>query len=238
MFSYDADSGEIFLYDEIGPPWWGLIDAAAVLEALKAIGKKTAHVRLNTPGGSVDEGIAIYNLLVEHKAGVITYVDSLAASMGSYIFQAGSERIISENAMVMIHDPWTIALGNATELRKAADVTEKYGQRMVPAYAKRSGKTDEEIIAVMTEESWYTGKEAVEAGFADRIADGNEIEPVTSGLHRIAMKIPESLKGRGVDRKVGSLSVHQSFPNRIAGRKEASRMSVAQARIYASKALA
>ena len=210
MFNFDSATGEIFIHDEIGPAWWGLIDAGAVMLALKEIGNKIAHVHLNTPGGSVDEGIAIYNALVQHKAGVVTYVDSLAASMGSYLLQAGTERIVAANSMVMIHDPWTIAFGNATELRKSADVLEKYAARMLPDYARRSGKTEEEVTAIMAEETWYTGREAVDAGFADTLTDASEVAAMVSGLHRIARKVPESIMP-GHERKAGD---RHSFPNR------------------------
>jgi ATP-dependent Clp protease protease subunit len=193
MFSFDADLGEIRIYDEIGPAWWGLIDADMVIDALGKMEGKHATIRINTPGGSVDEGIAIYNAMKRHKGGVTTIVDSLAASMGSYLLQAGDKRIAASNAMVMIHDPWTIAYGNAAELRKNADVLDKYAARMLPDYAARSGKTEEEVIAIMAEESWYAGQEIVDAGWADEIGSESDEEPVTAGLHRMAKHAPASL---------------------------------------------
>lgn len=196
MFSFDTTSGELWIYDEIGPAWWGLIDAASVLDALAQMKDKHVTVRLNTPGGSVDEGIAIYNALRSHKAGVTTVVDSLAASMGSYILQAGERRIVAGNAMVMVHDPWSIAIGNAAEFRKSADVLDKYAARMVPDYAKRAGKTDDEIKQIMADEGWYTGQEAVDEGFADEVAESSDVEPVVAGLRHIAKHVPQSLAGR------------------------------------------
>lgn len=208
MFSYDLDSSEINIYDELGPAWWGLIDAQTVTNALDQMKGKHVTVRLNTPGGSVDEGIAIYNALVRHKGGVTTVVDSLAASMGSYLLQAGEERRVASNAMVMIHDPWTITMGNATALRKDAETLDKYALRMIPDYAKRSGKSDDDILAIMAEESWYAGKEAVDAGFADVVeeyAQGRAVQPVMAGLHRVCGKIPESLKQLQRDNKAARL---------------------------------
>jgi hypothetical protein len=114
--------------------------------------------------------------------------------MGSYLLQAGKVRTVAANAMVMIHDPWSIAIGNAEEFRKSADVLDKYAQRMVPDYAKRSGKTESEIKTIMAEESWYTGQEAVDAGFADAIEADSNVEPVVAGLRHIARKVPDSLK--------------------------------------------
>jgi ATP-dependent protease ClpP protease subunit len=184
MFSFDAELGEMRIYDEIGPAWWGLIDADTVIDALSKMDGKPVTVRLNTPGGSVDEGIAIYNALKRHKGGVTTMVDSLAASMGSYLLQAGERRIVASNAMVMIHDPWTIAYGNAEELRKNADVLD---------YAERSGKTEDEVKAIMAEETWYAGKEIVDAGWADEIGIESDVEPVTAGLHKMAKNAPAAL---------------------------------------------
>jgi ATP-dependent Clp endopeptidase proteolytic subunit ClpP len=208
MFSYDLDTSEISIYDELGPAWWGLIDAQTVTNALDQMKGKHVTVRLNTPGGSVDEGIAIYNALTRHKGGVTTVVDSLAASMGSYLLQAGEERRVASNAMVMIHDPWTITMGNATALRKDAETLDKYALRMIPDYAKRSGKSDDDILAIMAEESWYAGREAVDAGFADSVeeyAQGRSVQPVMDSLHRFCSKIPDSLKQLRKDNQAARL---------------------------------
>lgn len=198
---FNTDTREIFLYGEIGPAHWGLIDSDTVSDALSEMEGSHVRVRLNTPGGSVDEGIAIFNALKRHRGGITMIVDSLAASMGSYLLQAGSTRIVASNAMVMVHDPWSIAIGNATEFRKAADVLDKYAQRMIPDYAKRSGKSEAEIQAIMAEESWYAGQEIIDAGFADEVDDGIDVEPVVTSLHRIARKIPKSLKAAAVAAK-------------------------------------
>ena len=218
MFSFDVDSAEIMIYDEIGPAWWGLIDAQSVMGALSQMDGKRVTLRLNTPGGSVDEGIAIYNALKRHKGGVTTVVDSLAASMGSYLLQSGDERIVASNAMVMVHDPWSIALGNAAELRKTADVLDKYAQRMVPDYAERSGKSLDEILAIMAAETWYAGQEIIDAGFADRLESESSTEPVLAGLRHLSRNAPESLFKRR-EKVAGD---RHPFPRRAAA-LEASR---------------
>jgi len=223
MFSYDTDTGVINIYDEIGSAWWGGIDAEAVSIALDAMKGQPVTIRLNTPGGSVDEGIAIYNLLKRYPGGVNTVVDSLAASMGSYLLQAGKVRTVASNAMVMVHDPWTIAMGNSTELRKVADITDKYAARMIPDYAKRSGKTEDEIKVIMADESWYTGQEAVDAGFADAIEVESNVEPVVAGLRHIARKVPDSLKQRQM-----AAGDRTQFPKRHAAK--ASGITLAQAK--------
>ena len=176
MFDFDTNSNEIFLYDDIGPEWAGMIGAASVNQALSQMSGKVT-VRLNTPGGSVDEGIAIFNALKRYSGGVDTIVDSMAYSMGSYILQAGDTRTVTRNSMVMIHDPWMIALGNAEDLRKEAEVLDKYKGRMLPEYAARSGATEEEVSALLTAETWMTGSEAVSMGYAD-VLEGDSVEPV------------------------------------------------------------
>ena len=195
MFSFNVDKREILIHDEIGPSWWGLIDADSVRSALAEMDGDIL-IRLNTPGGSVDEGIAIYNELTRYDRGkVTTVVDSLAASMGSYLLQAGSHRVVLGNSMVMIHDPWTITYGNSASLRKEADVLDKYAARMRPDYAARSGKTEEEITAIMLEETWYSGQEIVDAGFADEVSASAKAEfrPNIAGLHRLCKSVPQSL---------------------------------------------
>lgn len=225
MFSFDVDAGEVFIYDEIGPAWWGLIDAQSVMTALSQMKGKHVTVRLNTPGGSVDEGVAIYNALKSHKGGVTTVIDSLAASMGSYIAQAGERRLAASNAVLMIHDPWTIGVGNSAELRKTADVLDKYRDRLVPDYAGRSGKSIEEVQSLMADETWYAGQEIIDAGFADELVAAEDVDPVVAGLRHIASKVPQSLVGR--EMKAGERT---RFPLRSAARDKIMHMSVADAR--------
>jgi ATP-dependent Clp endopeptidase proteolytic subunit ClpP len=229
MFSFDLGTNEISIYDEIGPAWWGLIDANMVISALDQMKGKHVTARLNTPGGSVDEGINIFNALQRHKGGVTTVVDSLAASMGSYILQAGERRLVASNAMVMVHDPWTITMGNATALRKDAETLDKYALRMIPDYAARSGKTDDEILAIMAEESWYAGKEAVGAGFADEVVDyatARSIAPNVAGLHRMCSKMPAALmelrqqnNAARIDDKLLSVGIDRKCMSTAAAKK-------------------
>lgn len=225
MFDFDTETGEIWIHDDIGPAWWGMIDSELVKDALRALDGKHAVVRLNTPGGSVDHGIAIFNMLREYRGGVTTIVDSLAASMGSYLLQAGERRIASTNSMVMIHDPWSIALGNSAEMRKQADILDKYAARMLPEYAERSGKTTEDVAALMAEESWYAGQEIVDAGFADEIqspARGHTYAPVVGHqLPRFARNMPEQLKAAAKKEvKRGEKTAEKRQPTRAEFQKQ------------------
>ena len=188
MFAYDVKKSEIYIYDVIGDPEWGMVGALQVVDALKKMDGKRVTVRINTPGGSVDEGIAMYNAMLRHPGGVNTIVDGIAASMGSYLMLAGESRTISKNSMVMIHNPMTIALGNAIELRKTADILDKYLERMLPDYAAKTGKTESELRPLLDAETWYVGQEIIDNGFAMSMDDSDGIDPEMRGLKTIAAK--------------------------------------------------
>ena len=188
MFAYDVKKSEIYIYDVIGDPEWGMIGAMQVIDALKKMEGKRVTVRINTPGGSVDEGIPMFNAMKRHPGGVNTVVDGIAASMGSYLMLAGVNRTISRNAMVMIHNPMTIAFGNAIELRKSADILDKYLERMLPDYAASTGKTVEDLKPLLDAETWYVGQEIIDNGFAMAMDDSDGEEPMMKGLTHIAAK--------------------------------------------------
>jgi ATP-dependent Clp protease protease subunit len=161
---------EIFIYDDIGPDWLGMVGAKGIVDQLKKFGNDAdVEVRINSPGGSVTEGQAIYNAFARHKGKVRMVIDSLAASMGSYIAMAGDEIEIAENAMLMVHNPWTLAMGDAAELRQTADVLEKFQSSSTEVYARRSGQKFDKVRELMDSETWLTAQEAVDLGFADSV---------------------------------------------------------------------
>lgn len=166
MFDVKKETGEIFIYDEIAPEWSGGIDDGMVIAALEELGGKRATVRINSPGGSVDHGVSIFNALKRYEGGVDTVNDSVAASIASYIFLAGETRTIASNAKVMIHSPWSMAFGNAAEFRKLADVLDKYEDSIAMSYAETMGIDGEAVAKLLAEETWYLGEEAVSAGLA------------------------------------------------------------------------
>jgi len=188
MFSYDVKKAEIYIYDMIGEPEFGMIGAIQVIDALKKMEGKRVTVRINTPGGDVDEGIPMFNAFKRHPGGVDTVVDGIAASMGSYLMLAGENRTISRNAMVMVHNPMAIAMGNAIELRKTADILDKYLERMLPDYAAATGKTADELRPLLDAETWYVGQEIIDNGFAVSMDDSDGIDPEMKGLKTIAAK--------------------------------------------------
>jgi ATP-dependent Clp endopeptidase proteolytic subunit ClpP len=155
---------EIYVYDEIG--YWGVTakDFARDLKEIKPNGSIDLH--LNSPGGSVTDGIAIYNLLKNHTSTVNVIIDGLAASMASVIAMAGDTITMPENALMMIHNPWGGASGDADDLRKTAEILDKMKSALISAYATKTGKDTQEISDLMDAETWMTGSEALAMGFA------------------------------------------------------------------------
>lgn len=198
MFAVNLDAAEIFLYDDIGPAYYGMIDAGSVIAALGQMTGRLVKLRLNSAGGSVDDAVAIYNAAKRHPGGVNTYVDSLAASAASHIAQAGQRRFIAANGRLMLHNPWTFAIGNAAGLRKTADVLDVYSASMVGDYVSRSGRTEEDIKAILAEETWYAAADAIANGFADEIdAEGHDIPAPVVPEGRFA-KTPSDITGKAV----------------------------------------
>ena len=154
----DAEKlASIQIYDEIGG--WG-IDAKSFVNELNALGEiEEIELRLNSPGGSVIEGIAIFNALVQHPAKVTAYIDGWAASMASIIAMAADEINMPENTYLMVHNPWTVAIGDADELRKNAELLETMQETAISAYQRHSELSREEIQNLMDEETWIIGSE-------------------------------------------------------------------------------
>lgn len=163
------DTAEISIYDEIGG--WG-ISAQQFAKDFKALGNnlKQINLHIHSPGGDVFDGIAIYNLLKNHPSNKTVTIDGLAASMASVIAMAGTEIIMPENAM-MIHKPWGVQGGDADDMRKYADLLDKVEDTLIPAYAAKTGKSAEELAEMLAAETWLNGKECVEHGFADKLAE-------------------------------------------------------------------
>lgn len=163
------NSAEILIYEMIGKDWWSDEGIAAKDFAadLKSLGNVTEiTLRINSAGGSVFEGITMYNLLKAHPANITCYIDGIAASIASVIAMAANKIIMPENAMMMIHDPWGFAQGNSEEMRKMAEMLDKIKEAIATSY-NRTACTEEEIAQMMTDETWLTAADAIEKGFAD-----------------------------------------------------------------------
>ena len=164
----DNSSVEISIYDAIGGHD---VNAKQFVNELKEINTETINLRINSPGGSVIDGNAIFNALQRHPAKVVTHIDGLAASMASVIAMAGDEVHMADNALLMIHNPWTFSMGDADELRADAELLDKVSISIVNAYG-RSQYEAAEIKNLMDDETWFTAQEAFDAGFVDHISKG------------------------------------------------------------------
>ena len=171
-----AKTGEIWLYDQVGEGFFGGMSAKTFNDELNKLGKvDTINLRINSPGGSVFDGVAIYNTLKRHPARLEVDVDGIAASIASVIAMAGDEIRIAANAMMMIHDPYGMSMGNSDEMRKTADLLDQIKGTIVDTYAKRTGETDSTIASMMSNETWMTADEAKRYGFADMITEEQRI---------------------------------------------------------------
>lgn len=163
---------QIDIFGEIvGEKWFDEeTSATSFRDALKELGDvSTINLSINSGGGSVFDGIAIYNMLKSHKATVNVYVEGLAASIASVIAMAGDTITMRSGSMLMIHRPFTVLQGNAEEMRKAAETLEKMGDNIVNIYSDRTGIQAEEIQQIMSAETWLSAEEAVDQGWATKL---------------------------------------------------------------------
>lgn len=169
----DKKSAEILIYDQIGESFWGDgVTAKGFRKELKALGKlESIDVRINSPGGNVFDGQAIYQALKDTDYPVNVYIDGLAASMASVIAMAGDTVTMHSGAMLMIHNPQSWASGDAKAMRTRAELLDKIKDQLITAYADRSQMDREEIAALMDAETWMDSEEAVAKGFADDISE-------------------------------------------------------------------
>lgn len=184
---------DLMLYGDIGA--WG-ISANQFARDLKALGDVSQiNLHVHSPGGDVFEGMAMYNLLKNHPAYVEGTVDGLAASMGSVVLMAADKIRIPANAMIMVHKPWGIQGGDADEMRRYADLLDKVEDSLVAAYTSKTGKSVDEVKALLAAETWMTGAEAVELGFADELVESMDtFAKLNSQRMQDFQKMPESFK--------------------------------------------
>jgi ATP-dependent Clp endopeptidase proteolytic subunit ClpP len=164
-----ALGAEVVIYDEIGA--YG-VSAKGFLAELAALPEATPlALRLNSPGGSVFDAVAIYNALLRHSGTVTVWIDGIAASAASYIAMAGDEIVMPENAFLMIHDPAGVVMGTAIDMRAMAEALDKVKGSLLQGYAAKSGRSQEEIAPLMAAETWLDAKDALDLGLIDRIAE-------------------------------------------------------------------
>ena len=189
------DGAEIYLYGAIGADRYGDgVTATQFATDLKALGNvNKISLRINSEGGSVFEGKAMYSLLSAHPANVTVHIDGLAASAASFIAMAGNSIEIAESGFVMIHNAYMLAMGDAREMRRSADMLETVNNTILDVYAARTKMDRAAIAKMMDDETWMTGAEAVKNGFADKMVANLQVAASVSHPDRFK-NIPKALK--------------------------------------------
>ncbi|MGG3987688.1 head maturation protease, ClpP-related [Bacillus smithii] len=199
MSANDSNSADIFIYGDIVSYRWDESDtsASSFKEDLDNLGDvSTINLYINSPGGSVFEGIAIHNMLKRHKAKVNVYIDALAASIASVIAMAGDTIYMPKNSMLMIHNPWTFTYGNAAELRKMADDLDRIGNSSKQTYLQKAGDklTEEKLQEMLDAETWLSADEAFEYGLCDVVQEANQMAAsINFDLLQKYKNVPENL---------------------------------------------
>lgn len=180
----------ITMFDVIGEDFWsgGGITAKSVAAALRAIGPRPIEVQINSPGGDMFEGIAIFNVLREHPQPVTVKIMGMAASAASIIAMAGDNIEIGASSFIMIHNCWIVAIGNRHDMAETAEWLQPFDQAMVDLYAARSGQDAKQVGKWMDAETYMSGSQAIERGFADALlsADAVTSDPEAKANDRAA----------------------------------------------------
>jgi ATP-dependent Clp protease, protease subunit len=216
--------GEIYVYDAIGRSFFDDgVSAKSFAESLNALGNVSAlDLYINSPGGSVFEGLAIYNQIKRFAGEKIVHIDGIAASIASVIAMAGDEVRIAANGTIMIHDPWGMAMGTADEMRKTADSLDKTRDVLLENYIARTGGKREEISAWMSAETWMNADEAVERGFATSKVEEKQFSAAFPMLEKFN-KVPERLRKQAssADAKLAAMNMRLQRMNLGASPKTA-----------------
>ena len=197
---------ELLVYGDIGDSWWGeSVTALSVVQQLQALDAEVTqiNVRINSYGGSVSDGIAIYNALKRHSARKVVTIDGVAMSSASLIAMAGDDVQMPATSLLMIHAPWGYAQGNAQDMRTMADVLDTYASAMAGAYAGKSGRPRADMLALLADghDHYYTGEQAVAEGFADALIDAlddtatdDESQARAAGVSRLLAGAPDHIR--------------------------------------------
>lgn len=183
---------DIYIYDEIGPSAYGLLGADIIAKEVKAAKNEPIRLRINSPGGGVHEATAMLALLKEHKPGVTVMVDGIAASAASFLAMVGSTITMAEGSMMMVHRAMGFTFGNAVDHAKMVEILGKHDSQIVDIYAARTGKSAEEIAAMLDAETWMTSHEALANGFATHVTGPSGVKNCGIKEGRFA-KTPKNL---------------------------------------------
>ena len=204
-----SDNNTITMLDIIGDDGMGGgVGAKRIAAALRAIGNRDVTVQINSPGGDMFEGIAIYNLLRAHPAEVSIEVLGIAASAASIIAMAGDNIRMAPSSFLMLHNAWGVVIGNRHDMAEAATLFERFDGALADIYAARSGKTRAEVASLLDAETFLTAEEAVAAGMADTIAGGADASTYAS--HAAAQVRPDIHAKRRIDAALAQQGIPRS----------------------------
>ena len=218
------NKGEIYIYGDIVSSKWDETDVTAVdfkneLNQLGDVSEIDVHI--NSAGGNVFEGHAIYNMLKMHKATVNIYVDALAASIASVIAMSGDTIFMHKNSFMMIHNSWIMTLGNSKDLRQTADLLDKTDQSSNNAYLdKATNLSEAELKQLLEAETWLTADEALEKGLADEILGASEIAAsISKDSYQMFKHVPENIE-KDVDKITNVTDVQDNKTKETMSQKE------------------
>jgi len=163
-----SETSDVYLFNDIGT--FG-ITAQSFIDEIKEYDNKELNIHINSLGGEVFEGMAIYSIIQRRKAKTTVYIEGIAASIASVIALAADEVIMSENSLLMIHNAWGGTQGDARDMRKQADVLDKITNEIAEVYVKKTNIPYDKVIEMMNEETWLTAEEAVALGFVNSISE-------------------------------------------------------------------
>lgn len=200
---------------------YDVIDATTA-QKVKAtvVGQMPVTVQINSPGGSVTDALAIYSILRKHPGRVTAIVDGLCASAATLIALAADEIVMAEHSLLMVHNPWTVASGDADQMRKTADTLDVASREMAALYTERTGLSAEKITAIMGAETWFNSYEAVDAGFAHRVDNAERSKPrlAATAMSFLASVVQTPIAAtQCLQRLTGSRESHRQKLNALAG---------------------
>lgn len=206
---------EIYIYGDITSwPWFESdVSSYTLSKELQELDNdiEEISVYINSYGGEVAESLAIYNALKRHKAKIITIVDGFACSGASVIFSAGDERIMNDTSLIMIHNAWNYAAGDANDLRKKADDLEKITQASINAYMAIVNIGEDELKEMMDSDTWISGSEALEIDFATQLVEAKEKQVATQNIrNKLLQKITKEPKKAAVTAAVTKVIFEKS----------------------------
>ena len=189
----DGTDADLYIFGDITSYPWDEKDEDAyrIVKELENLTASNIKVHINSYGGDVSEGLAIYNILKNSNMDITTVCDGFACSAASVIFMAGKQRIMNAASLLMVHNAWTYGYGNAGELRKMADDIEKITQASVEAYKSVAKITEADITKLMDDETWISPDEALEYGFATEVVGKNETGPQQSAFGSIMKNLTQ-----------------------------------------------